>query len=64
MKCERRTVLTLTKEEQKTIKSLVDIFYEDDNLSSGDIIDIMELIAHEKYSLVENYDYTIVVIDK
>lgn len=64
MKCDRRAVLTLTKEEQKAIRSLVDIVWGDDDLGSSEIWDIMQGIAYEDYSLAEDYGYHIVVTDK
>lgn len=61
MKCDRRAVLTLTKEEQKTIKSLVDIVWRDDDLGSSEIWDIMQGIAYEDYSLADSYGYKIII---
>ena len=64
MKCDRRAVLTLTKEEQETIRSLVNIFWQDDTIATSDIWDIMVAIAHKDYSLAEDFNYHIVVTDK
>lgn len=66
MKCDTRTTLILTKKEQETIESFVNIMQKDNSLLLGDVWEIMTGIAdnRDRSFFFENQGYNVIITDR